>query len=615
MPAASIRPRAASTSTRSSVALAPATMTISFSPLSSTRMSAVPVGTLARRTTAPASIPAPRHSATAISPATSLPSAATMATAAPQRAAATAWLLPLPPPFSLNRDAVTVSPGRGKTATVAVRSALKLPTTQIRACIRLEPRKSSSPGLGMMPRDCARRPVRATVPSAPFPRMPAGRQYGDDARRHPACLDEPADGVERQIAAAARECEGHGIGAARLRQREDKRRQRPDRRLTGRLDELADPRRDQRGDAGRQRADDEGGKPQQRRVGKEAWHGHGDGLRRVDDDERGADAEVVAEETGGERPDDGADAEEQPVERAGRRAQRQLARDEIDPEDRMRHKAGAVGPKGCNEAEQGKVEMPWRDPRPGDARCRAQDRSAIAPARPRGERRQRGGETKGGPGIGRRACRQRCDDQAADHRAEPDAGIDQPAGPAALAGDGTDQHQARTEHHEDRTGDAAQQAPGQKPPEAERRHAGEEAERRQDQGGANGAAHAEPHGRGRREGGADEITEQRGGAKIGRFRLAQWPVGDEERDERRIGQTPDADADQRRAEAGPGGKPAAMLHRRAGPAGAQPGDGRFSRSISRANSRISRPPMFHAVMPPTMMSCTSPSVSWTIVSP
>ena len=57
------------------------------------------------------------------------------APSAPARAAATAWLPPFPPGADASEEASTVWPGRGRASTVNVRSALTLPTTQIRAAM------------------------------------------------------------------------------------------------------------------------------------------------------------------------------------------------------------------------------------------------------------------------------------------------------------------------------------------------------------------------------------------------------------------------------------------------------------------------------------------------
>ena len=67
--------------------------------------------------------------ATASSPRSSSPTAPTIRTRAPSRAAETAWLAPLPPPWRSNVPPATVSPGRGSVAAVTTRSTLTEPTT------------------------------------------------------------------------------------------------------------------------------------------------------------------------------------------------------------------------------------------------------------------------------------------------------------------------------------------------------------------------------------------------------------------------------------------------------------------------------------------------------
>ncbi|CPU66652.1 Uncharacterised protein [Mycobacteroides abscessus] len=52
-----------------------------------------------------------------------------MATRRPSRAAATAWLAPLPPGERTRPVAETVSPERGRRSTVSLRSMFRLPTT------------------------------------------------------------------------------------------------------------------------------------------------------------------------------------------------------------------------------------------------------------------------------------------------------------------------------------------------------------------------------------------------------------------------------------------------------------------------------------------------------
>jgi hypothetical protein len=97
-------------------AFTPEFTTIVFSAFASTVMSAVPVSPAVMRV---ASVtPAPRRLLRSSAPASSSPSSATNVVAAPARAAATAWLAPLPPGCRAPPVASTVSPGAGMASTV-----------------------------------------------------------------------------------------------------------------------------------------------------------------------------------------------------------------------------------------------------------------------------------------------------------------------------------------------------------------------------------------------------------------------------------------------------------------------------------------------------------------
>src|SRR5208337_2187493 len=72
---------------------------------------------------------------TVAGPNKSLPTLATMATEAPHRRAATAWLAPFPPNPRSNFFPKIVSPGRGNVSLKIVRSTLALPTTTISFCM------------------------------------------------------------------------------------------------------------------------------------------------------------------------------------------------------------------------------------------------------------------------------------------------------------------------------------------------------------------------------------------------------------------------------------------------------------------------------------------------
>ncbi len=112
----------------STVPLAAGITTIALPPSSSTTMWAVPEEpSVVRRW----SVSTPECSRVERSrvPKESLPTAPIMETVAPARAAATAWLAPLPPGIVRNSRPVTVSPCWGAFATKATRSMLVLPST------------------------------------------------------------------------------------------------------------------------------------------------------------------------------------------------------------------------------------------------------------------------------------------------------------------------------------------------------------------------------------------------------------------------------------------------------------------------------------------------------
>src|SRR5215212_3242670 len=101
-----------------------------------------------------------------------------MAVGAPERAAAIAWLAPLPPPKMAKLEPVTVSPASGALATRATRSVLMAPATRTR------------PGAGSV----------GAVMASDFPDSGAGgrlwRSPADRARRHAlrATRHRPAGG-------------------------------------------------------------------------------------------------------------------------------------------------------------------------------------------------------------------------------------------------------------------------------------------------------------------------------------------------------------------------------------------------------------------------------------
>ena len=93
-----------------------------FCPRALTTMPAVPVGKPSF-TAAHQSIPSAAWNARASSPKASRPTPPMKATRPPARAAATAWLEPLPPCAVMNLP-TTVSPGRGNSAHWNTRSCM-----------------------------------------------------------------------------------------------------------------------------------------------------------------------------------------------------------------------------------------------------------------------------------------------------------------------------------------------------------------------------------------------------------------------------------------------------------------------------------------------------------
>ena len=106
--------------------LAPEATMIVFSPERSTTMKACPVGAVSRRTEL-LSIRASAMVAASTSPASSVPTAPMKHVGAPARAAATAWLSPLPPGYLFADSARMVSPGDGMRSTVNTVSRFALP--------------------------------------------------------------------------------------------------------------------------------------------------------------------------------------------------------------------------------------------------------------------------------------------------------------------------------------------------------------------------------------------------------------------------------------------------------------------------------------------------------
>lgn len=120
---------AAATSSGRRRMLAPGATTIMFWPAASTVMKATPVAAPGSVRTRATSIPSRRRPESCCTPNASAPTHPIIVTAAPSRAAATAWFAPLPPGKVPNSAPVNVSPTWGRRGVFTTRSMLRLPTT------------------------------------------------------------------------------------------------------------------------------------------------------------------------------------------------------------------------------------------------------------------------------------------------------------------------------------------------------------------------------------------------------------------------------------------------------------------------------------------------------
>ena len=111
--------------------LAPGATAMQFSPSCETKISAVPVGVSLAVKRASVLMPSAANCCRRAAAPASSPRHETKATSPPRRAAATAWLAPLPPLDCRKRASPTVSPGRGRCLTQAIMSMLVLPITRI----------------------------------------------------------------------------------------------------------------------------------------------------------------------------------------------------------------------------------------------------------------------------------------------------------------------------------------------------------------------------------------------------------------------------------------------------------------------------------------------------
>ena len=121
---------------------------IMFSPSGSTVMRASPEAVSGIRRTADVSTDSARRAPASRAPKTSSPTQPTIRTRAPSRAAATAWLPPLPPGAKRAAEPRTVAPGPGSRGTVTEMSMFILPSTVTRgAAVIRAPARCSCPVL------------------------------------------------------------------------------------------------------------------------------------------------------------------------------------------------------------------------------------------------------------------------------------------------------------------------------------------------------------------------------------------------------------------------------------------------------------------------------------
>ena len=133
-----LKSRTAASATAGSVSLlAPGTMMMRLIPFASTQIGATPLepGTVRIQRV---SIPSRTKFARCEAPYASSPTALTMATGAPKRAACTAWFAPFPPKPIWKRSPTRVSPALGMTLAYEIRSIMVLPTTRIRAVLTFD---------------------------------------------------------------------------------------------------------------------------------------------------------------------------------------------------------------------------------------------------------------------------------------------------------------------------------------------------------------------------------------------------------------------------------------------------------------------------------------------
>ena len=131
--AASVASLTALTSAGPASRFAPGATVMMFSPPLSTVIMASPVGTPRTVRTAASLTPSATRAARSALPKSSSPTQPAISTSPPSRAAATAWLAPLPPGAKAAAPPSTVAPGAGSRGTVTEMSMFRLPSTVSRA--------------------------------------------------------------------------------------------------------------------------------------------------------------------------------------------------------------------------------------------------------------------------------------------------------------------------------------------------------------------------------------------------------------------------------------------------------------------------------------------------
>ena len=163
-------------------------------------------------------MPSACSAASSAAPWASCPTAPSIATRAPWRAAATAWLAPLPPPSVSKPLPVSVSPGAGRRGVRMRRSMFGLPTTSTSAGSRRKAHSSASPGSGIRAPGCRGSPRGSGRPERPGAVMLLELRADLLARRTVILTALHRDLDRAQHAAQARAVEQRASGGHRQQQ-------------------------------------------------------------------------------------------------------------------------------------------------------------------------------------------------------------------------------------------------------------------------------------------------------------------------------------------------------------------------------------------------------------